>query len=133
MFSGFKQFILRGNVIDLAVGVIIGAAFNNIVNALVKDMLTPFLSLLGGQPNFSGWAFDIGHSTFLVGDFLNAVLAFIINAAVIYFLIVMPIRRLAGLTRNSRKSNDPTTKKCPECLNEIPLQARRCGFCTTGF
>jgi large conductance mechanosensitive channel len=131
MLDGFKQFVLRGNVIDLAVGVIIGAAFTNIVNALVKDILTPFLSLIGGQPDFSGLSFQLGRSHFLVGDFLNAVLAFAINAAVIYFAIVMPIHRLAMLGRRSRQTNDPTTKKCPECLSEIPLTARRCAYCTT--
>src|SRR5690349_2740505 len=92
--SGFKKFLLRGNVVDLAVAVVIGAAFGALVNALVKDLITPIISAFGGLPDFSGWAFTVNGSKFLVGDFINALLSFLMMAAVIYFLVVLPVERL---------------------------------------
>lgn len=128
--QGFKQFILKGNAVDLAVGIIIGASFTAVVNALVKDIITPFIAALGGQPDFSKIAFTINNSKFLVGDFINVLIAFFINAAVIYFLIVTPMNNFMERVQKDKKTIDPTTKKCPECLSEIPKEATRCAFCT---
>lgn len=129
MIQGFKQFILKGNAVDLAVGIVIGASFSAVVTALVKDFITPLIGALGGYPDFSSFFFTINHSKFMVGDFLNALLAFLINAAVIYFLVVTPMNQL--LTRMKKeKPVDPTTRKCPECISLIPLEATRCAFCT---
>lgn len=131
MFQGFKQFIFKGNAIDLAVGIIIGASFTSVVNALVKDLITPLIAAIGGQPDFSTIAFTINNSKFLIGDFINVLIAFFINAAVIYFLIVTPMNRFMANMQKGKKTLDPTTKKCPECLSEIPLAATRCAFCTS--
>lgn len=130
MLQGFKQFILRGNVVDLAVGVVIGAAFTSIVNSLVKDLLTPLVAALFKQPDFSGLFFTINHSKFMIGNFFNALISFLIIAATVYFFVVTPINTL---TARAKKESpiDPTTKKCPECLSEIPLEAKRCAFCTS--
>lgn len=130
MLQGFKQFILKGNVIDLAVGVIMGVAFGAVVTALVKDLITPLIAAIGGQPDFSGIYFSIHHSKFLIGDFINTFISFLINAVVVYFLIVLPINKITALTKKG-KSTDPTTKVCPECLSIIPLNAKRCAFCTS--
>lgn len=127
--QGFKTFLLRGNVIDLAVAVVIGAAFGAVVTAFVKDLLTPLIAAIGGQPDFSALSFTINNSKFLYGDFINAVIAFIIIAAVIYFLVVLPVNALIERSRRE-PSPDPTTTKCPECLSEIPVGATRCAFCT---
>ncbi|HUX88252.1 MAG TPA: large conductance mechanosensitive channel protein MscL [Candidatus Saccharimonadales bacterium] len=129
MFSGFKQFLLRGNVVDLAVAVVIGAAFIAIVTAFVKDLLTPLIAAIGGKPDFSGLYFTINNSKFLYGDFINAVISFLIVAAVVYFLVVVPMnaimKRMAPPVEKA-----PATRKCPECLSDIPLAARRCAYCT---
>lgn len=130
MFKGFKQFILRGNVVDLAVGVVIGAAFTSIVNSLVKDVLTPFIGAIFKQPDFSGIFFTINHSKFLIGNFLNALISFLIVSATVYFFVVTPINTLIARARKEAPT-DPTTKKCSECLLEIPLEAKRCAFCTS--
>jgi len=130
MFEGFKKFLLRGNVIDLAVAVIIGAAFSGVVNALVKDLLTPLIAALGGKPDFSALTFTINNSKFLYGDFINSIVSFIIVAAAIYFLIVMPMNRIQELTKKPQIPPAPTTRKCPECLSDIPLAAQRCAYCT---
>lgn len=130
MIHGFKQFILKGNVVDLAVGVVVGVAFGSVVTALVKDVITPIIGAIGGKPDFSGISFTINNSKFLVGDFLNAVISFVIIAAVIYFFVVIPMNKLIAATRKE-KPVDPTTKKCPECLSVIPLEAKRCAFCTS--
>lgn len=130
MFQEFKKFILRGNVVDLAVAVVIGAAFNSVVQALVKDVITPLIAAIGGQPNFSTLKFTINKSIFLYGDFLNAFVSFIILAAVVYFFVVAPINKLTAFAMRNKKTEDPTTKKCPECLSEIPKDATRCAFCT---
>lgn len=129
--DGFKKFIFKGNAVDLAVGIIIGASFTAVVNALVKDLITPFIAAIGGQPDFSKIAFTINNSKFLIGDFINVLIAFFINAAVIYFLIVTPMTRFMETMQKDKKTLDPTTKKCTECLSEIPLAARRCAFCTS--
>ncbi|MCX6726343.1 MAG: large conductance mechanosensitive channel protein MscL [Candidatus Shapirobacteria bacterium] len=125
MLDGFKKFILKGNVVDLAVGVVIGISFGAVVTALVKDVITPFIGAFGGQPDFSALQFTINHSKFLIGDFLNALISFLINAAVIYLFVILPLNRF------SQKPAKSTTKICPECLSVIPLRARRCSFCTS--
>jgi large conductance mechanosensitive channel len=129
MLSGFKQFILRGNVVDLAVGVVIGAAFGSVVTALTKDLLTPLIAALVGKPDFSAIKFTINGSVFPVGDFINAVISFLLIAAAVYFFVVTPINALIARVRKAPAPADPTTKKCPECLSEIPLDAKRCAFC----
>ena len=127
---GFKAFLLRGNVVDLAIGVVIGIAFAAVIGAVVKDLVTPLIAAIGGQPDFSSLSFTINHSKFLYGDFINAVLAFVIIAAVIYFFVVLPYTTLIERSRKEPPA-DPTTKKCTECLSEIPKDARRCAFCTS--
>jgi large conductance mechanosensitive channel len=131
MLSGFKQFILRGNVVDLAVGVVIGAAFGTVVTALVKAFINPLIALLVGKPEFfTGVSFKIGDTAFPVGDFISAVISFLLVSAAIYFFVVTPINALVARSRRSAVPPDPTTKKCPECLSEIPIDARRCSHCT---
>jgi len=126
--KGFKTFLLRGNVVDLAVGVVIGVAFGAVITAFVKDLVTPLIAAIGGQPDFSQMSFTINNSKFLYGDFINAILAFLIVAAVIYFLVVMPYTAMVSRARKEPPP-DPTTKKCTECLSEIPISAKRCAFC----
>ncbi|MBP9711979.1 MAG: large conductance mechanosensitive channel protein MscL [Candidatus Pacebacteria bacterium] len=128
--NGFKQFILRGNVVDLAVGVVVGAAFTSLVNAVVKDLITPFIAAIMKAPDFSKLTFTINGSAFMYGDFLNAVISFLIVAAVVYFFVVLPINVLIAKSKKGAPA-DPTSKKCPECLSEIPLLATRCGHCTS--
>ena len=130
MLSGFKQFILRGNVVDLAVGVVIGAAFGAVVAAFTKAFLTPLLAVMVGQPDFSAVAFTVRGTTFPVGEFVNAVISFLLIAAAVYFFVVTPINALVARMRKADAPADPTTRKCPECLSEIPLEARRCAFCS---
>jgi large conductance mechanosensitive channel len=129
MLKGFKDFILRGNVIDLAVAVVIGGAFGSIITALVKDLITPLVAAIIGQPDFSGIYFTINKSKFMVGDFLNALISFLIIAAVVYFLIVLPMNKFMAKLK-SGKDVAPTDKICPECLSLIPVKAKRCKFCT---
>lgn len=128
--KGFKQFILRGNVVDLAVGLAVGAAFGSVVNALVKDLITPLAGLIFGKPDFSGWTVTINNSQFLVGDFLNSIISFLIIATTIYFFVVTPMNVLVSKMRKEAPA-DPSTKKCPECLSEVPKEAKRCAFCTS--
>src|SRR5229473_5304809 len=130
MLSGFKQFILRGNVIDMAVGVVIGAAFATVVTAFTKDLLTPLIAALFGKPDFSAITFTINGSVFALGDFINALISFLLVAAAVYFFVVTPINALVARMRKSQAPADPTTKKCPECLSEIPIDARRCAHCS---
>lgn len=129
MLSGFKQFILRGNVIDMAVGVVIGAAFGGVVTALTKDLLTPLIAALVGKPDFSSISFTVGSAVFPVGDFVNALVSFLLIAAAVYFFVVTPINALVTRMRKAPAPADPTTKKCPECLSEIPIDAKRCAHC----
>ena len=131
--KGFKQFILRGNVLDLAVAVVMGAAFGAVVTALVKDLLTPLIAAIVGSPDFSNIAVTVNGSKLLVGDFLNAVIAFAMLAAVVYFFVVLPVNTLIARMRRGEAAPDPTTKKCPECLSEVPIAARRCAFCTSAL
>lgn len=128
--KGFRDFILRGNVIDLAVAVVIGGAFGAIVNALVKDLITPLIGAIGGEPDFSNITFSLNESKFLVGDFLNALISFLIIASVIYFLVVLPMNALMKRLKSGEKV-DPTEKTCPECFSQIPLKAKRCKYCTS--
>ena len=127
---GFKAFLLRGNVVDLAIGVVIGIAFAAVIGAFVKDLVTPLIAAIGGKPDFSALSFTINQSKFLYGDFINALLAFVIIAAVIYFFVVVPYTTLIERSRKEPPA-DPTTKKCTECMSEIPKDARRCAFCTS--
>jgi len=130
MLNGFKQFILRGNVVDMAVGVVIGAAFGGVVAAFTKDLLTPFLAILVGKPDFSSVTFTLRGTAFPVGDFINAAISFLLIAASVYFFVVTPVNALVSRMRKAPAPADPTTKKCPECLSEIPLDARRCAHCS---
>ena len=131
MLKGFKQFLLRGNVIDLAVAVVIGGAFGAVVTALVKDLITPLIAAIGGKPDFSALVFTINGSKFPIGDFVNAVISFLMIAAAVYFFIVAPMNHLMERMRRGEAPPDPTTKPCPECLSQIPIAATRCAFCTT--
>jgi large conductance mechanosensitive channel len=130
MLDGFKKFILRGNVVDMAVGVVIGAAFAGVVGALTKDLLTPLIAAIVKAPDFSGLLFTLNGSKFLYGEFINAVISFVLVAAAVYFFVVTPINSLVARMHRAEKPPDPTTKKCPECLSEIPIDARRCAHCT---
>ena len=128
--KGFKQFLLRGNVVDMAVAVVVGAAFGAVVSAFVKDLLTPLIAAIAGKPDFSAFYFDVNGSRFLYGDFINAAISFLLVSAAVYFFVVLPINTLIQRYRKAPAPADPTTKKCPECLSEIPIAARRCAFCT---
>jgi large conductance mechanosensitive channel len=129
MLSGFKKFILRGNVVDMAVGVVIGAAFGGVVTALTTDLLTPLIAAIVGKPDFSALHFTVGTTTFPVGHFVNACVSFLLIAAAIYFFVVTPVNALVARMNRGEAPPDPTTKKCPECLSEIPIDARRCAHC----
>ena len=129
--KGFKQFLMRGNVVDLAVAVVIGAAFGAVVTALVKDLITPIIAAIVGKPDFSGLYFDVNGSRFLIGDFINVLLSFIFIAAAVYFFVVLPINTIQARRARGQAPADPTTKTCPECLSTVPIGARRCAFCTS--
>lgn len=133
MLKDFKKFILRGNVVELAVAVVIGAAFTGIVNALVKDLVTPLIAAIGGKPDFSNLFFTINNSRFMYGDFLNAVVSFILIAAVIFFLVVQPVNKMIAYSNRTKSAEDSSEKKCPECLSEVPKAATRCKFCTSNL
>jgi large conductance mechanosensitive channel len=133
MLRGFKEFVLRGNVLDLAVAVVIGGAFGAVVTAMVKDILTPLIGAIVGQPDFSAFTITVNGSTFLIGDFLNAVISFLLIAAAVYFFVVLPINTIVARRRRGEAPPDPTTKKCEECLSEVPIAARRCAFCTSSL
>lgn len=129
LMDEFKAFLLRGNVVDLAVAVVIGAAFGAVVAALVADLITPLIAAIGGQPNFGAIAFTINHSTFKIGDFINVLISFIILAAVIFFLVVKPINYLMA-HKKQEAPGEPTSRQCPYCISDIPLAATRCAYCT---
>jgi large conductance mechanosensitive channel len=127
MLSDFKKFLFRGNVVDLAVAVVVGTAFTAVVKALVADILTPIIALIFGKPHFGSLSFTINSSHFAYGDFLNAAVTFLMVSAVFFFLVVSPINRLMAM----RSTEDPDTKECPECTSAVPLRARRCPQCTS--
>lgn len=127
--NDFRQFLLRGNVVDLAVGVVMGAAFGTVVTALVKDFITPLIAAIAGKHDFSALSFTINGSVFAVGDFINALIAFILVAIAVFYFVVKPINFMVSRSRREPPA-DPTTTKCPECLSEIPIGAKRCAFCT---
>jgi large conductance mechanosensitive channel len=128
MLKDFKAFLLRGNVVDLAVAVVVGAAFGAVVTALVKDLLTPLIAI-PGKTDFSALSFTINHSKFLYGDFINVFISFLSIAAAVFFFVVKPVNALMA-RRKTEPDVDSTTRECPECLSSIPSAARRCAFCT---
>jgi large conductance mechanosensitive channel len=130
MLDGFKKFILRGNVVDMAVGVVVGAAFGTVVTELTKAFLTPLIALLVGKPDYSKLQFTIRTTTFPIGEFINACISFFLIAAAVYFFVVVPINWLMARMHKEAPAAAPTTKKCPECLSEIPIEAKRCSHCT---
>ncbi len=129
MLKEFKQFLLRGNVVDLAVGVVIGASFGTIVSALVADLITPLIAAIAKVPDFSGMSFTINDSRFMYGHFINALVSFILVASTIFFFVVKPMNKLIAMTKKNEPVAEPTSKKCPECISEIPIQAKRCSYC----
>ncbi|HME07556.1 MAG TPA: large conductance mechanosensitive channel protein MscL [Bryobacteraceae bacterium] len=129
--SGFKQFLLRGNIVDLAVAVVIGGAFGAVVTALVKDLITPLIAAIVGSPDFSAIQFTINGSKFPIGDFINACVAFFFVATAIYFFVVLPVNAINARIAKGEAPPDPTTKSCPQCLSTIPLGAKKCAFCTS--
>ncbi|HVN22280.1 MAG TPA: large conductance mechanosensitive channel protein MscL [Dongiaceae bacterium] len=131
MLKGFREFVLRGNVVDMAVGVVVGAAFGTIVTAFVKDLLTPLIAALAGKPDFSGYSFEVNGAKFLYGDFINAIIAFLLIAAAVYYFVVLPVNALMARAKKEEPAAAPEKKTCPECLSEIPIAARKCAFCTS--
>jgi large conductance mechanosensitive channel len=129
MFTEFREFILRGNLVDLAVAVVLGTAFGAVVTALVKDLITPLIGAIGGTPDFGGLKFTINQSQFLYGDFINALLSFLIIAAVVFFFVVKPVNALLARFQ-TEKDVERETHECPACLSDIPVGAGRCAFCT---
>jgi large conductance mechanosensitive channel len=125
--GGFRKFLFRGNLVDLAVAVVIGTAFAALVQALVKDIFTPLIAAAGGKPNFGSLYFTVNNSRFAYGDFINAIVAFLVIALVVYFIVVAPVTRLTALAERHKAA---TERACPECLSDIPVAARRCKFCT---
>ncbi len=130
MLKGFREFVLRGNVVDMAVGVVIGAAFGTIVTAFVKDLLTPLIAALVGKPDFSGYVVELNGSKFLYGDFVNSVISFLLIAAAVYYFVVLPVNALMARIHRG-ETPAPDKKKCPECLSDIPIEAHKCAFCTS--
>lgn len=130
MLREFRQFLLRGNVVDLAVGVVVGAAFGAVVSALVKDIITPIVAAIAGKSDFSRLVFTINGSQFHYGSFINAVVSFLLIATAVFWLVVVPVNRLMARLRPQRPV-EATTRSCPECLSEVPVEARRCAFCTS--
>jgi large conductance mechanosensitive channel len=131
MIKGFRDFIMRGNVVDLAVAVVIGAAFGAVITAFVADIITPLIAAIFGKPDFSGLTFTINSSKFLYGSFINAVVSFLLIALAIYFAIVVPMNKVNERRARGQAPAEPTIKQCPECLSEIPVAARKCAFCAS--
>lgn len=131
MLKGFRQFMLRGNVVDLAVAVVMGGAFGAVVTAMVKDLMTPLIAAIFGKPDFSALTFELNGSQFLYGDFINALVSFLLIGTTVYFAVVVPMNALTARLRRGEAPPDPTTRKCPECLSEVPIAARRCAHCTS--
>lgn len=129
LLEGFKKFILRGNAVDLAVGVVIGASFVTVVTAIVKDLLTPLIGAIAKVPDFSGLDFTLNGSKFMYGDFINALISFLLVSLAVYFFVILPINALMARVKRNEPVV-PTTKKCPECLSEIPIDAKRCSHCS---
>ena len=129
--KGFKEFMLRGNVVELAVAVVMGAAFSAVVTAFVKDLLTPLIAAIVGAPDFSAISVSVNGSKLMIGDFMNALFAFLMVGIAVYFFVVLPVNALMARIRRGEVAPDPTTKKCPECLSEVAIAARRCAFCTS--
>ncbi len=130
MLREFREFILRGNLVDLAVAVVIGTAFTAVVTSMVEDLITPLIAAIGGEPDFSALSFTINGSEFRYGDFINALIAFLIVATVLFFFVIKPVNALLSRLRTEPPVAEET-RQCPECLSEIPVAARRCAFCTT--
>jgi large conductance mechanosensitive channel len=130
VLKGFREFLFRGNVVDLAVAVVIGGAFGGVVTALVKSLLTPLIAAIVGKPDFSALTFTVNNSKFLYGEFINAVIAFLLVGAAIYFFVIVPMNAVMSRMKKPEAPAEPTTKQCPECLSEIPIAARRCAHCT---
>ena len=126
----FKEFLLRGNLVDMAVGIVIGVAFGAVVTALVSDLITPLIAAIGGKPDFGSLTFTINSSHFLYGHFINAVVSFVVIAAVVFYFVVRPVNALTARQR-AQTPVEATTRPCPQCLSDIPLAARRCAFCTS--
>src|SRR5262245_49420149 len=131
MLQGFKQFLLRGSVIDLAVAVVIGAAFGAVVDALVKNLLTPLLGALGQVPDFSSVTLTINGSQLMIGAFINAVISFLLVATAVYYFVVVPVNAMVARANRGSAPPDPTIKQCPECLSDVPIAAKRCKFCSS--
>lgn len=131
MIKGFRQFIMRGNVMDLAVAVVIGAAFGAVVTSFVTNILTPLIAAIVGKPDFSAFNLTINGAVIGYGIFLNALISFLLVAAAVYFFMVAPMNAWKARAARGQAPPDPTTKKCPECLSEIPIAAKRCAFCTS--
>jgi large conductance mechanosensitive channel len=131
MIKGFRDFILRGNVVDLAVAVVIGAAFGAVITSFVANIITPLIAAVFGQPDFSALTITINGSRFLYGTFINSVVSFLLIALAVYFVIVVPMNKMAELRARGKAPEDPSTKQCPECLSEIPAGARKCAFCAS--
>ena len=125
----FKEFLLRGNLVDMAVGIVVGLAFAAVVSALVADLITPLITAIGGKPNFGSLSFTVNKSHFLYGAFINALITFLVIAAVVFFLVVKPVNMLMA-RRRTEPPVDETVRPCPECMSDIPVAARRCAFCT---
>ena len=131
MLKGFRDFVMRGNVVDLAVAVVIGAAFGAVVKSLVDDLLMPIIAAIVGKPDFAGLTFTVNNSVFKYGSFINAVVAFLLVAAAVYFVVVVPLNKLAERKARGQAPEESSTKQCPECLSDIPKAARKCAYCAS--
>ena len=130
MLDGFKKFILRGNVVDMAVGVVIGAAFATVIGGFTKDLLTPLIgAIVGKTGDFATFSFNVRGQVFNIGDLINQIISFLLVAAAVYFFVVTPVNALMARMHKDEPAPAPTTKKCPECLSDIPIEAKRCAYC----